>query len=148
MAMAASGVGPGDEVITSAFTFLATPAAALHQNAVPVFADIDPRTYYIDPAEIEAASRRARRRSFRCTSRVAADMDRIIEIARRHGLFVIEDACQAPGALYKGKQVARSEHGHVLPEQLQEPLREGRAACSSPMSEAFLEQGDSHQVLR
>src|ERR1041385_6033322 len=53
MALAAAGVGPGDEVITSAYSFLATPVAVLHQSAVPIFADIDPRTFNIDPADIE-----------------------------------------------------------------------------------------------
>src|SRR5262245_8891959 len=53
MALAAAGVSPGDEVITSAFSFLATPVAVLHQSAVPIFADIDPRTFTIDPADVE-----------------------------------------------------------------------------------------------
>jgi perosamine synthetase len=105
MALAAAGVGPGDEVITSAFSFLATPVAVLHQSAIPIFADIDPRTFNIDPADVER----------RLTPRtkaiipvhihgVCADMDAINDIARRHGLVVIEDACQAPGARYKGKR--------------------------------------------
>ncbi len=104
MAVAASGAGPGDEVITSAFSFLATPVAVLHQSAVPIFADIDPRTFNIDPADVER----------RITPRtkavipvhihgVAADMDAINALARRHGLVVIEDACQAPGGRYKGR---------------------------------------------
>ncbi|MGE5243098.1 MAG: DegT/DnrJ/EryC1/StrS family aminotransferase [Betaproteobacteria bacterium] len=105
MALAAAGVGPGDEVITSAFSFLATPAAVLHQSAVPIFADIDPRTFNIDPSDVER----------RITSRtkaivpvhihgVPADMDAVNALARRHGLVVIEDACQAPGARYKGRR--------------------------------------------
>src|SRR5215813_10223200 len=53
MALAAAGIGPGDEVITSAFSFVATPVAVLHQSAVPIFADIEPRTFNIDPAAIE-----------------------------------------------------------------------------------------------
>src|SRR5512136_739994 len=55
MALAACGIGPGDEVITSAFTFLASASCVLHQNAVPTFVDIDPRTYCMDPAKLEAA---------------------------------------------------------------------------------------------
>ena len=105
MALAAAGIGPGDEVITSAFSFLATPVAILHQSAIPIFADIDPRTFNIDPAEVEG----------QMTSRtkaivpvhihgVTADMDAINAIARRHGLAVIEDACQAPGARYHGRR--------------------------------------------
>src|SRR5579871_1784623 len=104
MALAAAGVGPGDEVITSAFSFLATPVAVLHQSAVPIFADIDPRTYNIDPADLER----------KITPRtkvllpvhihgIPADMDAINAIAGRRGLIVIEDACQAPGSKYKGR---------------------------------------------
>src|SRR5262245_36115896 len=105
MALAAAGVGPGDEVVTSAFSFLATPVAVLHQSAVPIFADIDPRTFTISPADVER----------RITSRtkailpvhihgVPAEMDAINAIAERRGLVVIEDACQAPGARYKGRR--------------------------------------------
>jgi perosamine synthetase len=106
MALAAVGVGPGDEVITSAFTFLASASCAIHQNAIPVFVDIDPDTYCMDPAKLEAA----------ITSRTKAiipvhiqgcpsDMDPILAIAKKHSLAVIEDACQAHGAVYKGKKV-------------------------------------------
>jgi perosamine synthetase len=105
MALAAAGVGPGDEVITSAFSFLATPVAVLHQAAVPIFADIDPRTYNIDPADVE---RRVTPRTKALlpvhVHGLPADMDAISAIARRHGLVVIEDACQAPGASYKGRR--------------------------------------------
>jgi len=106
MALAALGVGPGDEVITAAWTFLASASCALHQNAIPVFVDIDPRTLCMDPKKLEAA----------ITPRTKviipvhiqgqpADMDEIMAIARKHGLHVIEDACQAHGATYKGKKV-------------------------------------------
>ena len=105
MALAAAGIGPGDEVITSAFSFLATPVAVLHQSAVPIFADIDPRTFNIDPADVE---RRITPRTKAIipvhVHGVCADMDAITAAARRHGLVVIEDACQAPGARYKGKR--------------------------------------------
>ena len=105
IALAAAGVEAGDEVITSAFSFLATPVAVLHQSAVPIFADIAPRTFTIDPADVER----------RITSRtrailpvhihgVTAEMDAINTLARRHGLIVIEDACQAPGARYRGRR--------------------------------------------
>ena len=106
MALAAVGVKPGDEVITSAFTFLASASCALHQNAIPVFVDIDPRTYCMDPARLEAAiTERTRVVIPVHIQGMPADMDPIMEIARRHGLFVIEDACQAHGAVYKGRKV-------------------------------------------
>lgn len=106
MALAAVGVGPGDEVIAPAFTFLASASCALHQNAIPVFVDIDPRTYCMDPAALEGAiTERTKAIIPVHIQGVPADMDPIMEIAARHDLRVIEDACQAHGALYKGKMV-------------------------------------------
>ncbi len=106
LALLAAGVGPGDEVITVPFTFVATVAAIRYTGAMPVFVDIDPHTFTLDPAAIEAA----------ITPRTKAilpvhlyghpaDMDPILAIARRHGLVVIEDAAQAHGAEYKGRRV-------------------------------------------
>ena len=106
MGLAAAGVGPGDEVITSAFTFLASASCALHQNAIPVFVDIDPRTYNLDPAKLEAAiTKRTKVIIPVHIQGLPADMDAIMKIARRHKLFVLEDAAQAHGATYKGKKV-------------------------------------------
>jgi dTDP-4-amino-4,6-dideoxygalactose transaminase len=106
MALAAVGVGPGDEVITSAFTFLASASCALHQNAIPVFVDIDPRTYCMDPALLEEAiTERTRAIIPVHIQGLPADMDPILEIARKHSLHVIEDACQAHGATYKARKV-------------------------------------------
>jgi dTDP-4-amino-4,6-dideoxygalactose transaminase len=104
MALAAAGVEPGCEVITSAFTFLASASCALHQNAVPVFVDIDPRTYNMDPNKLEAAvTRQTKAIIVVHIQGLMADMDPIMKIARKHKLVVIEDACQAHGARYKGK---------------------------------------------
>jgi perosamine synthetase len=106
MALAAVGVGPGDEVITAAFTFLASASCALHQNAIPVFVDIDPRTYCMDPSRLEAAINERTKVIIPVHIQgVPADMDPIMEIARKHNLFVVEDACQAHGAAYKGRMV-------------------------------------------
>ena len=105
-ALAAVGVGPGDDVITSAFTFLASASCALHQNAIPVFVDIDPRTYNMNPGKLEAAiSERTKVIIPVHIQGLPADLDPILKIARKHNLFVIEDACQAHGAQYKGKKV-------------------------------------------
>jgi perosamine synthetase len=106
MALAAVGVGPGDEVITSAFTFLASASCALHQNAVPVFVDIDPRTYNMDPSKLEAAINERTKVIIPVHIQgLPADLDPIMEIARKHDLFVVEDACQAHGAEYRGNKV-------------------------------------------
>jgi len=104
LALLAAGVGPGDEVITVPFTFVASVAAVIYTGARPVLIDIDPRSFTMDPAAIEAA----------ITPRTkailpvhlygqTADMDPIMEVARRHGLVVVEDAAQAHGAKYKGR---------------------------------------------
>jgi perosamine synthetase len=106
MALAAAGVGPGDEVITSAFTFLASASCALHQDAIPVFVDIDSKTYNIDPNKLEAAiTKRTKVIIPVHIQGLAADMDPIMKVARKHNLFVLEDAAQAHGATYKGRKV-------------------------------------------
>ncbi|MBY5426350.1 DegT/DnrJ/EryC1/StrS family aminotransferase [Rhizobium johnstonii] len=103
LALLAAGVGPGDEVITVPFTFVATVSAICYTGARPVFVDVEPVTLTMDPAEVEA----------KITPRTKAivpvhlygqmaDMDAIKAIAERHGIPVIEDACQAHGAQYKG----------------------------------------------
>jgi len=104
LALLAAGVGPGDEVITVPFTFIASVAAIAYTGARPILIDIESRSFNMDPSAIEAA----------ITPRTkailpvhlygqTADMDPIMEVARRHGLIVIEDAAQAHGAKYKGR---------------------------------------------
>jgi perosamine synthetase len=106
VSLLAAHIGKGDEVITSPFTFIASANSILFTGARPVFVDIDPRTYNINPDLIESA----------ITSRTKAilpvhlfglscDMDPILKVAKEHGLVVIEDACQSHGAYYKGKRV-------------------------------------------
>ena len=105
-AVRAAGIGPGDEVIVPPYTMSATPAMIVASNGVPVFADIEERTYCLDPESV-------RRRITPRTKAImvvhllgqAADMDAILAIARGHGLIVIEDAAQAPGATYRGRPV-------------------------------------------
>ena len=111
LALLAAGVGDGDEVITVPFTFVATVAAIRYTGARPVFVDIDPVSFTMDVTQIES----------KITPRTKAivpvhlyghpaDMDPIIEIAARHGLTVIEDACQAHGAIYKNRPVGALGH--------------------------------------
>src|SRR5215467_2864996 len=111
LTLRAYDIGPGDEVITAANSFIASALAISHAGATPVFADIDADTYTIDVAAIERA----------ITPRTKAivpvhlygqpaDMDPIMELARRHKLVVVEDACQGHGARYKGKRVGSLGH--------------------------------------
>ena len=105
LALLAAGVGPGDEVLTVPFTFVATAAAIVYSGATPVFVDIDPETYTMAPSEIERAIT-PRTKAIMPVHLYghAADMDPILDIARQRGLAVIEDAAQAHGAEYKGRR--------------------------------------------
>ena len=105
LSLLAAGIGPNDEVITVPFTFVATVSAICYTGARPVFVDVEPQTLTIDPAQVEA----------KITPRTKAiipvhlygqmaDMDALSAIADRHGIAIIEDACQAHGAEYKGRR--------------------------------------------
>jgi dTDP-4-amino-4,6-dideoxygalactose transaminase len=106
LALLAAGVGPGDEVVTAAMTFAATVAAIDYTGARGVLVDIDPRSYNLVPEQVESAVG-ARTRAIVPVHLYGqpADMDPILAIAERHGLAVVEDACQAHGARYRGRRV-------------------------------------------
>lgn len=106
MCLAACGIGAGDEVITTALSWTSSATCILHQKAIPVFVDVEWDSMHIDPARIEAAiTPKTRAILVVHYWGVACDMDPIMKIARRHKLEVIEDACQAHGATYKGAKV-------------------------------------------
>lgn len=106
LALLASGVGPGDEVITVPFTFVATVAAICYTGAKPIFVDINPRSFTMDVTQIEKAiTKRTKAILPVHLYGQPADMDPILEMAKHHNLLVIEDAAQAHGAEYKGKRV-------------------------------------------
>ncbi|HEY5616568.1 MAG TPA: DegT/DnrJ/EryC1/StrS family aminotransferase [Vicinamibacterales bacterium] len=105
VALLAAGVRPGDEVVTVPFTFVATVAAIEYAGAKPVFVDIDPDDYTMDPSALERAiTPRTRAVVPVHLFGQPADMHAIVDIARRHRLVVIEDACQAHGAEYEGRR--------------------------------------------
>ncbi len=115
IALAAFGIGPGDEVIVSPYTFVASDTAVLEQNAIPIFADIDPVTLTLDPDDVARRITPRTRAIIPVTiSGTLVDMDPIMELARKHNLWVLEDACQSLGATYKGKLVGTIGHVGVF----------------------------------
>ncbi len=105
LGMRALGIGPGDEVITPAGSFIASSSAISFTGATPVWVDVDPRTYNIDPDLIEAAiTPRTKAIMVVHLYGQPADMDRVLAIAARHHLPVVEDACQSHGARFKGRR--------------------------------------------
>ncbi len=115
LALLALGIGPGDEVIVPSFTFIATANAILHAGATAVFADIDPRTYNVDPGDVEQRIT-PRTKAIMPVDQIglSCDIDPILAIAKRHGLEVAEDAAPAIGATYKGRQVGASSRQTVF----------------------------------
>lgn len=102
----ALGIGPGDEVITSPYTDMGTISAVLTSRALPVMVDLDPDSYQMDPDEVEKAVTKNTKAIMPVhIMGVPANMERIMAIAKRHNLKVIEDSCQAPFARYQGKAV-------------------------------------------
>jgi dTDP-4-amino-4,6-dideoxygalactose transaminase len=103
-AVGAIGIEPGDEIIVSPWTMCASATAILHLNAIPVFADIEAETFNLDPAAVEACITPYTKAIMAVDIfGHSADMDALMKIARNHGLKVISDTAQAPGALYKGR---------------------------------------------
>lgn len=105
-ALGAAGIGPGDEVITTCMSFNATAMAVLLFNSIPVFVDVSPNNFCLDPEKVEAAiTEKTKAILVVHLLGFSADMDRIMEIAKKHNLVVIEDCAQAPGTKYKDRLV-------------------------------------------
>ena len=111
MCVAACGVSAGDEVITTSLSWTSSASCILHHNAIPVFVDVEWRTMLIDPNRIESAVTPKTRAILAVHYwGTPCDMDAIKQIADRHGLMIIEDACQAHGSLYRGRKAGTLGH--------------------------------------
>ncbi len=132
LALIACGVRPGDEVIVPPYTFIATASIVLEANCVPVFADIDPDTYNLAPAEVERAiTERTKAIIPVHFAGQACEMDEIMAIADKHGLRVIEDAAHAHGAAYRNRKL-----GSI-----------GDAGCFSFQSSKNLTSGEGGMIV-
>lgn len=126
LALIASGVKPGDEVIIPPYTFIATASIVLEANCVPVFVDIEPDTYNIDPSAIEKAITDKTRAIIPVHfAGLACNMDAIMNIAEEHGLTVIEDAAHGHGGEYKGKKLGSIGHAGCFSFQSSKNLTSG-----------------------
>ncbi len=124
--MAAAGVVAGDEVLVPAFSFMATPLAVAQQGAVPVFCDVDPRTFNLDPRALERClTPRTRAVVVVHLHGVTADMTAIGAIAARHGLTVVEDAAQAAGATHHGRPAGTLGRAAAFSTQMTKNLQGG-----------------------
>ncbi|MCU0514307.1 MAG: DegT/DnrJ/EryC1/StrS family aminotransferase [Anaerolineae bacterium] len=104
LAMITAGIGPGDEVISPSFSFIASTNCILYERGTPVFVDIDPLTGNMDPRAVEAAiTPRTKAMIIVHAFGQPADLDPLLEIARKHNLYVIEDSCESIGSTYKGR---------------------------------------------
>ena len=115
LCMRLAGIGPGDEVITTPFSFVASANCVLYEGGTPVFADVDPRTLNLDPAAVEAAvTPRTRAILPVHIFGYPAELAELEAIAERHGLAIVEDSCEALGAEYRGRPVGSSGHPNVF----------------------------------
>jgi 3-amino-5-hydroxybenzoate synthase len=141
VALGALGIGRGDEVIVPAFSFISTASAVLCANAVPVFVDIMPDTYCIDPDTIEAAiTPRTRAIIPVHMAGHVADMDAILDIARKRNLHVIEDAAHAQGAEWNGRRVGALDSGGIFSFQAGKLMTAGEGGLILSNDDAFIER--------
>src|ERR1051325_528579 len=130
IALRGIGVGCGDEVIVPPYTFIATASAVLSVSATPVFVDIEPHSLNMDPKAIEAAiTPRTKAIIAVHIAGCPADMDGVLEVARKHNLYVIEDAAQAHAAEWKGRKVGAIGDLGTFSHQASKNLNGGEGGC-------------------
>lgn len=140
-AVGAAGVGPGDEVIVPPYTMSATATAIIGYNAVPVFADIQPDIFCLDPTSVrERLTPRTKAIVVVDLFGHPADLDPILEIARRHDLVVIEDAAQAPGAVYRGRRVGSISDMTVFSLNYHKHIHSGEGGVVTTDTDRFAER--------
>ncbi len=148
MAVAAAGISPGDEVITPSLTFVATQMVVLQHNAIPVFVDVDPRTFNIDVKKIkEKITNRTKAIIPVDLHGQPADYDEINDIARKHNLIVIADSAQAHGACYKGRKVGTLADISVFSLNGLKNLQAGDGGLLNTDSEVFRAKADQCRVF-
>jgi perosamine synthetase len=148
LAMLALNIAPGDEIITSAFSFSASALAILQTLAIPVFADIDPRTFTLDPKQVEQLiTPRTRAIIPVHIHGLPADLDEIRAIADRHGLPVIEDACQAHGATYNGRRVGSIGVAGAFSLNYTKSLPGGEGGFFTTNDEALLQRANMYRIF-
>jgi perosamine synthetase len=142
LCMRLAGVGPGDEVVTTPFSFVASANCVLYEGATPVFADVDPRTLNLDPAAVEAAITPQTKAILAVhVFGYPAELAELEAIAERHGLAIVEDACEALGSRYRGRPVGSSGHPAVFafyPNKQMTTAEGGAVAVSSEEQWALL----------
>lgn len=143
MALWAVDVSPGDEVLVPAYTFLSNALVVLHQGAIPVFVDVQRDSYNMDPVQIEQHITPRTKAIFPVhLGGLPADMDEINAVARKYDLAVIEDACHAPGATYKGKFCGSLGDAAGLSINAMKNLPSGEAGLFSTRYQSFYERVD------
>lgn len=141
LALLAAGVEAGDEVIVPAVTFIATAGAVSMANAVPVFVDVDPDTIGLDPAAVEAAiTDRTRGIVAVHYGGYPVDFDRLLPLAEKHGLFLIEDAAHAHGSEWKGRKVGAIGNAGTFSFQMSKSLPAGEGGAVLTDDEEFYQR--------
>jgi dTDP-4-amino-4,6-dideoxygalactose transaminase len=142
--MEALGIGPGDEVIVPNFTFIATASAVLFANALPVLVDVDPETYCLDPALTEAAiTPRTKAIIAVHMGGLPADLDRLQELAKKHGIALVEDSAHAHGSEWRGKKIGTFGKAATFSFQASKLMTAGEGGMIISNDDAFERQARS-----
>ncbi len=143
IALFALGVGPGDEVIVPSYTFVATATTVIEANAIPVFADVEKETLNISPSSIKELINENTKAIIPVHfGGASAEMDEIMKIAEKHGLYVLEDSAQAQGSTYKGKKLGTIGLAGTFSFQLSKNITSGEGGAITTMSDEIIEKID------